>query len=709
MTNDQQYVIIFALQTTISICEGGNCNGCAQPDKEESYAQLEKERSARENHCQIERRRRNKMSAYINELCSMLPSCSSVSRKPDKLTILRMAVSHLKTLRGATNISDGYLKPSFLSDQELKHLILEAADGFLFVCRCDTGKVIYVSDSVSSVLSATQSDWYQRTVYDLCHPDDGEKIREQLVGVQRASSCAALGLDSPRDSLTNGTDYHKSADPSTACITARVLDLKSGIVKREGSKSRCGLSDDRRGFICRMKLGNLLATQVPSSASTVARQARLRHQQIVLSAADSVNGDVGDFAAGSSRQRYALMHVTGYVKSVPSTVESPNTVNADGFPISRSSTDFVVSLLDRATSEGMNGAGSGVQEPGTSREHSQPLYFVALARLQLTNLPNAADLTPHRTYQFTVRLDEEKQITFCDHRISNVFTSPAYSSVSPEHILGTKFTDLIVNPDEIATFCDVFNQVWKSDGRKVEVSLHLRPPPRSPTSVHNETSPPDGGVDVKCSIYAFKNPYSKIVEYAVCTLTSVMGLQASTASKNAQPIYYSTFTSTDSQRSQQQQEQQLQDHSDGGSLYWCPVQCPPLQQQQQQQRGYVLENVVSTPHQYDFCAAASATGCGLNVAVTQPKFLDTDEEYAARLGESRPINSHTQSQSVAHQPYLHTNSSYTHPQRNVSFTATSVYSSSSSSEGVANRTSAISYLPRSSDQRNGAGTGDWHL
>lgn len=165
----------------------------------------------------------------------------------------------------------------------------------------------------------------------------------------------------------------------------------------------------------------------------------------------------------------------------------------------------------------------------------------------------------------------------------------------------------------------------------MELSLHLRPPPKSSTSVHNETSPLDGGVNVRCSIYAFKNPYSKSVEYAVCTLTSVMGLQASTAHTNAQPIYYSTFTSTDSQRSQQQQEQQSQDHSDGGSLYWCPVQCPPLQQQQQQ-RGYVPENVVST-HQYDFCAAASATGRSSNVTITQPKFLSTDEGYAARLGE----------------------------------------------------------------------------
>ena len=58
----------------------------------------------RESHCEIERRRRNKMSTYMSELCDMVPTCSTLARKPDKLTILRMAISHMKTLRGMSEL-----------------------------------------------------------------------------------------------------------------------------------------------------------------------------------------------------------------------------------------------------------------------------------------------------------------------------------------------------------------------------------------------------------------------------------------------------------------------------------------------------------------------------------------------------------------------------------------------------------------------------
>lgn len=42
------------------------------------------------------------MAAYVNELCEMIPACNSSARKPDKLTILKMAVNHMSSLHGKT-------------------------------------------------------------------------------------------------------------------------------------------------------------------------------------------------------------------------------------------------------------------------------------------------------------------------------------------------------------------------------------------------------------------------------------------------------------------------------------------------------------------------------------------------------------------------------------------------------------------------------
>lgn len=59
-------------------------------------------------------------------------------------------------------------------------MILEAADGFLFVVAAETGRVIYVSDSLTPVLNQSQSEWFGSSLYEQVHPDDVDKLREQL-------------------------------------------------------------------------------------------------------------------------------------------------------------------------------------------------------------------------------------------------------------------------------------------------------------------------------------------------------------------------------------------------------------------------------------------------------------------------------------------------------------------------------------------------
>jgi len=87
------------------------------------------------------------MNTYITELSAMVPMCHAMSRKLDKLTVLRMAVQHLKTILGAvTSYTEGHYKPAFLSDQELKTLILQVSpdlNGGCIISTNDRGRLYF--------------------------------------------------------------------------------------------------------------------------------------------------------------------------------------------------------------------------------------------------------------------------------------------------------------------------------------------------------------------------------------------------------------------------------------------------------------------------------------------------------------------------------------------------------------------------------------
>ncbi|VDL95688.1 unnamed protein product [Schistocephalus solidus] len=284
----------------------------------------------------------------------------------------------------------------------------------------------------------------------------------------------------------------------------------------------------RRGFICRLKLG-ISSHPNCNSASAAARQARLRHQQYMLSSLkrspEKCGGNNGFHGPTPPQQPYALVHVTGFVKNWPLNSGAAPTA-ATPIPLEQYSnhSSMVLSLLDGlsttpAPREG-DAIANGVTGPNRNSavDGGSPQFFVGLARLQLTNLPQAGDLTPHRAHEFITRLNEDGCITFCDQRVANVLLS-----ATPSNLLGRSFAELVSTSEDQAAFSEIFADASKGKGQEYKIALHLRLDSEDP-------------VAVRCCLSAFLNPYSEEVEYIVCTVVSMKALQAAASVVTAAPV-----------------------------------------------------------------------------------------------------------------------------------------------------------------------------
>ncbi|XP_029808178.1 aryl hydrocarbon receptor nuclear translocator 2 [Suricata suricatta] len=295
-------------------------------------------------------------------------------------TLWASAPLELTHRRGA---ADEPLDPG--REQELKHLILEAADGFLFVVAAETGRVIYVSDSVTPVLNQPQSEWFGSTLYEQVHPDDVEKLREQLCTSENS-------------------------------MTGRILDLKTGTVKKEGQQSSMRMCmGSRRSFICRMRCGNAPLDHLPLNRITTMRK-RFR------------NG-LGPVKEGEAQ--YAVVHCTGYIKAWPP-------------------------------------AGMTVPEDDVDVGQGSKYCLVAIGRLQVTSSPVCMDMSGMAVpTEFLSRHSSDGVITFVDPRCISVV------GYQPQDLLGKDILEFCHSEDQ-SHLRESFQQVVKLKGQVLSVMYRLR-------------------------------------------------------------------------------------------------------------------------------------------------------------------------------------------------------------------------------------------
>ncbi|XP_056903035.1 endothelial PAS domain-containing protein 1b [Takifugu flavidus] len=185
----------------------------ADKEKKRTSSERRKEKSRDAARC-----RRSKETEVFYDLAHQLPLPHSVSAHLDKASIMRLAISFLRTRKLLdTSCSSG---SNCDEDKEMDSLYLKSLEGFVAVVTSD-GDMIYLSENINKFMGLTQVDLTGHSIFDFTHPCDHEEIRENL-----SLKTTGNAYDKKGKELSSERDFFMRMK-CTVTTRGRTVNLKS--------------------------------------------------------------------------------------------------------------------------------------------------------------------------------------------------------------------------------------------------------------------------------------------------------------------------------------------------------------------------------------------------------------------------------------------------------------------------------------------------
>ncbi|XP_038159058.1 endothelial PAS domain-containing protein 1b [Cyprinodon tularosa] len=193
----------------------------ADKEKKRSSSERRKEKSRDAARC-----RRSKETEVFYELAHQLPLPHSVSAHLDKASIMRLAISFLRTrkllattMNTHAETQEGCGSCNQAEDGLMDNLYLKSLEGFVTVVTSD-GDMIFLSENINKFMGLTQVELTGHSIFDFTHPCDHEEIKENL------SLKSAGSLHKKSKDLSTERDFFMRMK-CTVTNRGRTVNLKS--------------------------------------------------------------------------------------------------------------------------------------------------------------------------------------------------------------------------------------------------------------------------------------------------------------------------------------------------------------------------------------------------------------------------------------------------------------------------------------------------